>query len=205
VACRPCPNYKPQIPQAFYFSPKSRKYKFGNPEGLYFVSFATVYWIDIFVREEYCNIILDSLAHCRHQKGLELYCWRIMASCVHLIFRAKEQNPSELLGRFKEHTSKAIKRAIADNATESRREWILWMMERAASKNSSVSNYQFWQHHNKPIELWSHEVIEHKADYIHRNPVTAGCVEVQIHWRYSSAIDYSGSKGLIDIDLLWEV
>jgi putative transposase len=31
----------------------SRKYKFHNKQGLYFVSFATVYWIDVFIREEY--------------------------------------------------------------------------------------------------------------------------------------------------------
>ena len=26
----------------------SRNYKFHNPEGLYFVSFATVFWVDVF-------------------------------------------------------------------------------------------------------------------------------------------------------------
>jgi putative transposase len=31
----------------------SRKYKFHKEQGLYFVSFATVYWIDVFIREEY--------------------------------------------------------------------------------------------------------------------------------------------------------
>jgi len=35
----------------------SRKYKFLNKEGLYFVSFATVNWVDVFVREMYCNIL----------------------------------------------------------------------------------------------------------------------------------------------------
>ncbi|MEM6737238.1 MAG: transposase, partial [Bacteroidota bacterium] len=29
----------------------SRKYKFHNKEGLYFISFAVVYWIDVFVRD----------------------------------------------------------------------------------------------------------------------------------------------------------
>ena len=29
----------------------SRKYKFHNKEGLYFVSFATVYWLDVFTRQ----------------------------------------------------------------------------------------------------------------------------------------------------------
>lgn len=31
----------------------SRAYKFNNPAGLYFVSFATVGWIDVFTRETY--------------------------------------------------------------------------------------------------------------------------------------------------------
>jgi len=35
----------------------SRKYKMLNPEGIYFVSFATINWIDIFVRQQYFEII----------------------------------------------------------------------------------------------------------------------------------------------------
>jgi hypothetical protein len=31
----------------------SQNYKFHNPEGLYFVSFAVVYWLDVFTRNEY--------------------------------------------------------------------------------------------------------------------------------------------------------
>jgi putative transposase len=43
----------------------SRKYKFNNKDGLYFVSFATVLWIDVFIREEYCQVIVESLDYCR--------------------------------------------------------------------------------------------------------------------------------------------
>ena len=39
----------------------SRKYKFYDKEGLYFVSFATVYWIDVFVRDKYCEIFYQQL------------------------------------------------------------------------------------------------------------------------------------------------
>ncbi|SFH08170.1 hypothetical protein [Pontibacter chinhatensis] len=39
----------------------SRKYKFHNKEGLYFVSFAVVYWIDVFTREEYIALLTNSL------------------------------------------------------------------------------------------------------------------------------------------------
>jgi len=133
----------------------SRKYKFYNKEGLYFVSFATVYWRDVFVRPIYCDILVDSLNYCRSNLGLALNCWCIMPSHVHLIFSARENNPDVLLGRFKEHTSKQMVRAIKENSHESRKEWMLWMFQRAALKSSNVKGSQFWQHNNKRIELWS--------------------------------------------------
>jgi putative transposase len=81
-------------------------------------------------------------------------------------------------------------------------QWLLRMMERAGQKNSNVKKRQFWQQDSKPIELWSAEVIQQKADYINSNPVEAGFVSEPEHWKYSSAIDYSGGKGLLEIDLV---
>jgi REP element-mobilizing transposase RayT len=181
----------------------SRKHKFHNKEGIYFVSFATVYWIDVFVREYYFQIIVDSLRYSIENLGMELYCWCIMPSHVHLIFSAKDNNPQIILGRMKEYTSKQMSKTIKENPQESRKEWILWMMERAAKKSSNVSKRQLWQHNNKPIELWSADVIEQKVNYIHNNPIEAGFVDEQHYWRYSSAIDYAGGKGLLALNLLW--
>ncbi|GGI27583.1 hypothetical protein [Pedobacter mendelii] len=62
---------------------------------------------------------------------------------------------------------------------------MLWLFERAGLKISNVTRSQFWQHNNKPIELWSTEVIEQKADYLHDNPVVAGFVNEAWHWKYS--------------------
>ncbi|NMM48122.1 hypothetical protein [Marinigracilibium pacificum] len=39
----------------------SEKYKFNNPEGIYFVTCTIVYWIDLFTRKEYKHILLDTL------------------------------------------------------------------------------------------------------------------------------------------------
>jgi len=39
------------------------------------------------------------------------------------------------------------------------------MFERAGQKSSNVKSRQVWQHNNKPIELWSSEVINQKVDY----------------------------------------
>jgi len=98
----------------------SRNYKFHNPEGVYFVSFSVVEWLDVFTRSEYKDIVLDILRYCIREKGIELFAWCIMPNHVHLIFRSiGGQKPEQLLGDFKRFTSKAIVKAIKDNPRES--------------------------------------------------------------------------------------
>jgi REP element-mobilizing transposase RayT len=180
----------------------SRKYKFYNPEGIYFVSFATVYWLDIFVREPYFAAFIESLEFCRNNKGMELFAYCVLPSHVHLIFRDKNGNPGKLIKELKTFTSKKLQELINENPQESRKEWLLWMMDRAGSKNSNITNRQFWQQHNKPVELWSNKVIEQKLDYIHNNPVESGFVTEPQHWKYSSAANFCGEPGVIKIDEL---
>ena len=177
----------------------SRNYKFRNPEGIYFISFAVVNWLDVFTRNEYKNILIDSLHYCQREKGLEVFAWCIMTNHVHLIFRSKgKQAPELLIGDFKRFTSKAIVQAIKENPQESRKEFLLDQFLKAGSQSSNVKTYQFWRHDNKPIELWSNKVIDEKLNYIHNNPVEEGIVFRAEDYLYSSAADYAGEKGLLD-------
>ncbi|TBN04461.1 transposase [Hyunsoonleella flava] len=178
----------------------SRNYKFHNKQGLYFVSFATVNWIDVFTRHIYFDVLAESIRYCRAAKGMELYAYCFMPSHVHLIFRSSNEQPSELLRDFKSHTAKKIIEALENNPQESRKEWLLWMFERAGKKNATTSKYQFWQHHNKPIELWSEKVIKQKIDYIHNNPVKSGFVTNPVDWKYSSARNFQGDDTILKID-----
>ena len=180
----------------------SRNYKMLSKEGMYFISFAVINWIDIFIRQQYFELICDSLEYCIKNKGMVVYAYCIMPSHIHMIFSDNNANPSKLLGEFKTFTSKNMRKEIENNIYESRKEWILWMMKKAGVKNSNVKNYQFWQQNNQPMELWSNKFIDQKVDYIHNNPIKAGFVEEAEHWKYSSAIDYSGGKGRIKIEVL---
>ena len=177
----------------------SRNYKFYNPEGLYFISFAVVGWLDVFIRNEYKNLFVESLEYCQKSKGLEIHAWCIMSSHVHLIFRSTNgQKPELLIGDLKRFTSKAIVKGIQENPKESRKEFLLDYFQKEAEKSSNVYRYQFWRHDNKPIELWSNKVIKQKVEYTHNNPVKAGLVFKAEDYVYSSAIDYAGQKGIVD-------
>ena len=178
----------------------SRKYKFHNPSVLYFATFATVNWIDVFTREIYLRVLADSVGFCREYKGMELFVYCFMPSHVHFIFRDANENPSALLRDFKKHTAKKVLEAIENNPQESRKEWLFWMFEREGKKKANISRYQFWQHNNKPIELWSPAVIKQKIDYIHNNPVEAGFVTEPIQWKYSSARNIAEEDPAFEID-----
>lgn len=176
----------------------SRNYKFYNSEGLYFVSFAVVNWIDVFTRNEYKAIVLETLEFCIKNKGMKIYAWCIMTNHVHLIFSVTEPNKPELvLGDFKRFTSKKLIEAISKNPKESRREWLMEQFRAAGETGSNTTNHQFWRHDNKPIELWSNAVIKQKVDYIHNNPVEEGYVFSAYEYQYSSALDYAGEQGLL--------
>jgi putative transposase len=162
----------------------SKKYKFTDNSKLYFISFAVTNWIDLFIRDVYRNVLLDSIKHCQTTKDLELYCWCIMTSHVHLIISSSGNALSNIMRDLKRHTSEELHKAIANNKTESRREWMLWHMERAAKKTSNDANFQLWQTENHPIELATQKIAWQKLDYLHYNPVEAGFVRRSIDWLY---------------------
>lgn len=180
----------------------SRKYKFRNPEAAYFISFATVNWVDVFTREIYFSILAESITYCRKHKGMLLYSYVFMPNHVHLLFRSELNDPSGLIRDFKGFTSKKLLKAIQENPRESRKEYLLRLFKTAGSKNSNVETYQFWQQNNQPIEVFSNWVVEQKVNYIHNNPVKEGLVVNEIDWKYSSARNYAGDQTVLEIDLL---
>jgi REP element-mobilizing transposase RayT len=168
----------------------SRKYKFNSLNGVYFVSFATVNWIDVFTRQIYKDIIVDSLNYCIENKGLIVYAWVIMTNHIHLIVATDKEPLENILRDLKKFTSKAIIKEIEENQKESRKGWMLWMFQRAGQKNSNNTNYQFWQQHNQPIDITQNNiVIDNVFDYIHNNPVKAGFVQNPQDYVYSSAAE----------------
>ena len=176
----------------------STKYKFRDQDQLYFVTFAVVNWIDLFIRNEYKDILLQSWKHCQQHKGLEIFGWCVMTNHVHMIIGSHGEKLEDIMRDMKKHTSIALKAAIKQHPSESRREWMLWLMERAGKGNSQNLEFQLWQQDNHPIPLFDNKILHQKLNYIHNNPVVAGIVEKPEDYLYSSARDYCDMPGLIN-------
>jgi len=182
----------------------SSKYRIHNSQEIYFITFAVVEWVDALSRPYYKDLLIESLKYCQDNKGLILYAYVIMNNHVHLIASADEgYNLSDILRDMKKFSSKKLVKAIEENIQESRKRWMLWIFRSNGERNSNNEKIQFWQQDNHPICLDTNEMIDQRLNYLHNNPVAEGIVEEPEHYVYSSARDYAGIKGMLDIVLLY--
>ncbi len=63
--------------------------------------------------------------------------------------------------------------------------------------------YQFWQEGVHPEWIQNEAMMQQKVEYIHQNLVKRGYVDNAVHWRYSSARDYDGLPGLLEVCKQW--
>ena len=167
--------------------------------GTFFVTFTVTGWVDVFTRPVYKHIMLDSIRYCQENKGLLLYSWCLMTNHIHMI-ASSEGNLSldGIIRDLKKFTSKKLSKTI-QNVPESRAEWILNMFRFRGSCHPKNIELKFWQDGYDCFELITASVFEQKLNYIHDNPVRAEIVEEPHHYLYSSARNYAGMPGLLNV------
>lgn len=176
-------------------------YKITDQHIPYFITCTVVNWIDLFSRLEYKQIIVDSLKYCIEHKGLRLNAWVIMSNHIHFIGRCEPSfEISAFLRDFKKFTSKEFIKSM-EFINESRKSWLLDKFTFEAKKTGRAEKYKVWQDSNHAINLGLVDPYQ-KLEYIHNNPVRSGCVYNSEDYVYSSAQDYVGRKGLLDIEFL---
>ena len=178
----------------------SEKYKFKNPDGIYFITPTLVGWVDLFSKKAYRDIVLDSIEYCQKKKGLIVHAWCIMSSHLHLIIsRNSNETLSEIIRDFKKYSSIKLIEEIT-NKTDSRKSWLLQLFKEAASPINRNRKYKVWRDGNHPVELITNEMINVRLNYTHMNPVKAGVVNKAEDYTYSSAQDYCGIDGLLELE-----
>jgi len=168
-------------------------YTIKNQQGQYFITCTVQQWVDIFTRNCYKEILLDSIRHCQQHKGLRVYAWVLMTNHIHMIVSSEKDQLSDIIRDFKKYTASKIIEAVRNNNTESRKNWLLWLLIRD-------NKIHFWQEGYHGEEIISQHFYDTKLTYIHLNPVRAGFVEKEEEYLFSSCGDYYGiRKGYLDL------
>jgi len=170
------------------------RYKIYEPTHPHFVTCTILNWIPIFTRKETTQIIFDSLNHLKEVDNLNLYAYAILENHLHMIVSSDDL--SATMRKFKRHTSKKILTLLQEQNLIT----ILEQLKFYKKAHKSNSEYQLWQEGFQPKLIQSEAMFMDRIYYIHHNPVKRGYVDEAKHWRYSSARNYDGQDGLVDIE-----
>lgn len=142
-------------------------------------------------------IIVNSLRYCQKNKGLEIARWVIMSNHFHLIARAsKGYKLAGIMRDFKGFTAVQLRKHY--ESIDQKHAYLIAFRKKAVFNRKNNLN-QIWQEGLYAAVVKSMTRFQQKLDYIHANPVKAGLVQSPTEYLWSSARDYCGEKGMLEI------
>jgi REP-associated tyrosine transposase len=173
------------------------RYRIGQDQVPHFFTCTVVGWLPVFTRPETVNIVFDSWRFLQANSRLCLFGYVILENHLHLIASAPDF--SKEIGDFKSFTA----RKIIDHLQERNARTLLDLLGYFKLRHKADQEHQLWQEGSHPQEILDEEMMVQKLEYMHFNPVKRGYVDDPVHWRYSSARNYAGQQGLIDVVTNW--
>jgi putative transposase len=167
----------------------------------HFLTFTVCGWVDLFTRQVYRDIVMDAFRYAQNQNNFILNAYVIMSNHIHIIGRSSEgqrKTLSDIIRDFKKYTHHQML-AVIDSSQKSRGNWMMRQFEYYGRTNPKNEQLQIWKNDSHPEECFSEDFTYGKLKYLHENPVRAGIVREPEDYIYSSASNYAGRGGIIEV------
>ena len=169
------------------------RYVITEPSQPHFLTCTVTEWLPLFSRPALVEIVIDCWRYQQTHQGLLLYGYVVMEN--HLHYLAQSEDLPRCVASFKSFTArKIIEHLQVEGAGRA-----LERLRSSKRTHKRDREYQFWQEGSHAELIRSEAVMRQKLDYIHYNPVRRGYVDQPEHWRYSSARNYAGEQGLLEL------
>jgi putative transposase len=172
------------------------RYRFSDDNYPHFLTCSVVGWLPVFARPDVVGIVYDSWRFLQQHGRITLLGYVVMENHLHAV--VSSANLSKEIGDFKSYTA----RRIIDLLRE-RRDSVIELLELFKARHKADQQFQLWQEGSHPQQVFDEEMMTQKLEYIHYNPVKRGYVDAPTDWRYSSARNYAGREGLIEVCTDW--
>ena len=173
------------------------RYKIFENEYPYFLTCTVVGWLPVFTRPEVAQIVFNSWKFLQDHERLTIYGYVILENHLHWI--ASAERLAKEIGDFKSYTARRIIGHLMERKVWMLLDHLKWHKDR----HKIDREYQLWQEGSHPEQIQNKEMMIQKMEYVHRNPVERGYVDDPTHWRYSSARNYAGMPGLVQVVTDW--
>jgi len=170
------------------------RYVITEPDKPHFMTCTVMEWLPVFTRPETVQILLDCWQYQREHADLKLYGFVVLENHLHFIAQAPRLD--ECVSSFKSYTA----RQLIDYLKQHHIEQLLTRLSFSKRAHKYDRDFQFWQEGVHAEMVFNENIMREKLKYIHENPVKRGYVDRAEYWRYSSASNYEGLGGVIDVD-----
>jgi len=172
------------------------RYRILDPAAPHFLACTVLQWLPLFEQPANARILLDSLEYLRCQGGLVLYGYVILENHCHLVGRSPDIGKT--MASFKSYSAGAIIKRLTECHSP-----VLELIVFHKARHKTDREHQVWQEGSHPEQIEGEAMMLQKLEYIPANPVARGYVDDPLHWRYSSARNYAGMEGLIEVTTRW--
>jgi len=142
-------------------------------------------WKHLLRRDEFKDIVIQSLKFLVNEKSVVIYGFVIMPNHIHLIWHIQDGYTREKIQlRFLKFTAQQMKFRLMDTGDPDLEQFLV---------NAKDRKYQFWERNPLSVDLWSSDVFDQKLDYTHYNPLQEKwqLAKTPEDYRYSSARFYA--------------
>ena len=173
------------------------RYRFGQDGYPHFITNTVVAWLPVFSQPRFAEVVLNSWRFLQQERGIKILAFVIMENHLHWI--ATRNQLGRRVGEFKSFTARSILNAMKELNYET----LLQELKFFKLQHKTGQEHQLWQEGSHPKAIESDQVMRQKIEYIHNNPLRREYVDDPVHWRYSSARNYAGQKGVLDVCTDW--
>lgn len=171
------------------------RFQFHESEYPYFISSTLLEELPLFSKPSIAKVLLEQLSYLQQQQEVQVFAYVVMSNHFHAIVQG-----NDLSEKLRLNKAWSARRILDTLQRDGHTRW-LQQLKRKKHGHKKYRTHQVWQEGFHPIQLFSHQMILQKIEYIHYNPVKAGYVDDPADWRCSSARNYCGLPGLIDVTL----
>jgi hypothetical protein len=163
----------------------------------YFIGATVLGNTPVFNRSELADKVLELWRAAQNSGRLTLYAYVLLEDRL-LAVAAAEELP-KFLAQFKAHAAEQILAALDTPPLHD----LLRRIRRFQDKQQTEPAAQLWQPGGEMEAVFTAEKMRAKVEFIHTYPVNRGYVIDPTLYRYSSARDYAGQPGLIEVNKNW--
>jgi putative transposase len=166
---------------------------------IYFWTATINQWMRLLEKDEYKNVIIDSLQYLTDAGKVDVFAFVIMPNHIHFIWRTNEPNGKESpQGSFLKYTAHEFKKMLRREGDSSLN---------AYKVKAGNKEYEFWQRDSLAVPLFTRKVALQKLKYMHNNPLAEHwqLVKHPCDYQFSSARYYElNEKNFPFLKDLWE-